>query len=142
MSYSVKTVLWAWCISFLFLAIFSVGAVAGEKKTDIRKIKIGVTVGHLQEERWQREIEMFRKYASDNGFEILVQSAEGNVDNQIKQSENLINQNIDVLILQPVDSGAVQPIIEMAHEEGIPVIAFPARNALRYSTVEKLFAVP
>ncbi len=97
---------------------------AGEKKTDIKKAKIGVTVGHLAGERWMREIEMFKQYAAEHGFEILVQSAEGNVDTQIKQSENLINQNIDVLILQPVDSAAVQPIIEMAHEEGVPVIGY------------------
>ncbi len=95
---------------------------AGEK--NLRDIKVGVSVGHTQEERWQREIEMFQNYADTHGFTLMVQSAENNSDNQIKQCENLFNQGIDVLILQSLDASAVSPIIDMAKEEGIPVVAY------------------
>ncbi|MCL2864072.1 MAG: substrate-binding domain-containing protein [Lachnospiraceae bacterium] len=91
---------------------------------DISDIRIGVSIGHTQEERWQREIEMFRAFADEYGFELLVQSAENDVQNQIAQSENLIVQGIDVLILQSIDADAVSPIIETAHAEGVPVISY------------------
>lgn len=97
-------------------------AMAGQKA--VKDIRIGVSVGHTQEERWQREIDMFQRFADEHGFKLMVQSAENNADNQIKQCENLFNQNIDVLILQSLDASAVAPIIDMAKDEGIPVIAY------------------
>jgi D-xylose transport system substrate-binding protein len=93
-------------------------------KKDIKDIKIGVSVGTTQEERWQREIDMFKAYADENGFELNVQSAEGNAQKQVSQCENLINQGIDVLILQSLDAAAVAPIITEAHDAGIPVISY------------------
>ncbi|ADK79885.1 sugar ABC transporter substrate-binding protein [Sediminispirochaeta smaragdinae] len=91
---------------------------------DIKNIKVGVSVGHTQEERWQREIDMFRAYAKEHGFELLVQSAENNAQKQVSQCENLINQGIDVLILQSLDASAVAPIITSAHDAGIKVISY------------------
>ena len=93
-------------------------------KKDIKDIKVGVSVGTTQEERWQREIDMFKAYATDKGFELNVQSAEGNAQKQVSQCENLINQGIDVLILQSLDAAAVAPIITEAHDAGIPVISY------------------
>jgi D-xylose transport system substrate-binding protein len=91
---------------------------------DIKDIKVGLSIGHTQEERWQREVDMFRQYANGKGFELLVQSAENNVQRQVSQCENLINQGVDVLILQSIDADAVAPIINIAHEEGIKVISY------------------
>jgi len=96
----------------------------GTGAKDIKDIKIGVSVGHTQEERWQREIDMFETYAKEKGFELLVQSAENNAQKQVSQCENLFNQGIDVLILQSLDASAVAPIIDAAHQEGIPVISY------------------
>ncbi|MBR0597102.1 sugar ABC transporter substrate-binding protein [Sinanaerobacter chloroacetimidivorans] len=101
----------------------SVPETEGQAK-DIKDIKIGVSVGHTQEERWQREIDMFKAYADEHGFELLVQSAENNAQKQVSQCENLFNQGIDVLILQSLDASAVAPIIDTAHQEGIPVISY------------------
>ncbi|MDR1613892.1 MAG: substrate-binding domain-containing protein [Planctomycetota bacterium] len=100
----------------------STAVFAGQKA--VKDIRVGVSVGHTQEERWQREIDMFQQFADEHGFRLMVQSAENNADNQIKQCENLFNQGIDVLILQSLDASAVAPIIDMAKEEGIPVIAY------------------
>lgn len=98
-------------------------AAAGQTK-DIKDIKVGVSIGHTQEERWQREIDMFRAYAEEKGFEILIQSAENDAQKQVSQCENLVNQGVDVLILQSLDAEAVAPIIETAHNEGIKVISY------------------
>lgn len=91
---------------------------------DVTEISVGVSVGHTQEERWQREIAMFEEFANEKGFSLSVQSAENDVQKQISQCENLINQGIDVLILQSLDAEAVAPIIDLAHEEGIKVISY------------------
>lgn len=91
---------------------------------DVSEIRVGVSVGHTQEERWQREIDMFKEYADEQGFELMVQSAENEVQKQLSQCENLLNQGIDVLVLQSLDAEAVAPVIDMAHQEGVPVISY------------------
>lgn len=93
-------------------------------KKDLSEIHVGVSIGHTQEERWQREVEMFENYAKEKGFKLSVQSAENSPQKQVSQCENLINQGIDVLIMQSIDADAVTPIVDMAHENGIKVVAY------------------
>ncbi|KUO75243.1 MAG: D-xylose transporter subunit XylF [Clostridia bacterium BRH_c25] len=94
------------------------------KAKDIKDIKIGVSVGTLKQERWQREVEMFKTYADEKGFELVVQSAEDDAQKQASQVENLISQGIDVLIIQSLDAEACAPLVDAAHEAGIPVISY------------------
>ncbi|AIF50783.1 sugar ABC transporter substrate-binding protein [Pelosinus sp. UFO1] len=103
----------------------SSGKSSGSKVAkDIKDIKIGISVGTLKQERWQREIDMFKAYAKDKGFQVLVQSAEDDAQKQVSQCENLINQGIDVLIVQSIDADASAPIVNAAHEAKIPVVSY------------------
>jgi D-xylose transport system substrate-binding protein len=96
-----------------------------EKPAEEKKdIVIGISVGTLKQERWQREIEMFEAYAAEHGFQVKVQSAEDDPQKQMSQCENLISQGVDVLIVQALDSEAAGAIVGPAHEAGIPVIAY------------------
>ncbi|MCF7944769.1 MAG: substrate-binding domain-containing protein [Spirochaetia bacterium] len=112
-------------LGILFIASFGLAAQGQQgEKADDGALKIGISIGTLKQERWQREIEMFREAGEAKGVEILVQSAEDVASKQISQCENLISQGVDVLIVQALDSNATGAIIEPAHEMGIPVIAY------------------
>ncbi|VBB08209.1 Hypothetical protein LUCI_3478 [Lucifera butyrica] len=91
---------------------------------DINHIKIGVSIGTLKQERWQREIDMFNDYAKKNGFQLLVQVADDDPQKQVSQCENLINQGVNVLIVQSIDANACDPIVKEAHAAHIPVISY------------------
>ncbi len=95
----------------------------GETK-DISDIVVGVSVGNTTEERWNREIEMFRQYGEEHGFEMNIQIANNDVNRQISQCENLLNQGVDVLIVQSLDAEAAGPIVQSAHDAGVQVIAY------------------
>ena len=99
------------------------GSSSGGAK-DLKDIVVGVSIGTTTEERWNREIEMFRAYADAQGFELLVQDAGNDTTKQISQCENLINQGIDVLICQPLDGEAAAPVVSAAHDAGIKVISY------------------
>lgn len=99
------------------------GSSSAETK-DIKDIVVGVSIGTTTEERWNREIEMFRNYASEKGFELLVQDAGNDTTKQVSQCENLLNQGVDVLIVQPLDGEAAAPIVDAAHQSGIKVISY------------------
>lgn len=99
-------------------------AASGGETKDISEISVGVSLGTLKQERWAREAEMFQQYADDNGFEINIQSANDDTALQISQCENMINQGVDVLLLQPLDAETVSPVIDEAHDAGIKVISY------------------
>lgn len=56
-------------------------------------------------------------------FEIIFYDAKYDPNEQLKQAENLISQNVDAIILMPVDAEAAKPIVTAIHEAGIPLIS-------------------
>lgn len=61
--------------------------------------------------------------AKELGVELIVVDAGDDSAKQTNDIEDLINKNISVLIVNPVDSDAVAPAVEDAIEKGIKVIA-------------------
>ena len=55
--------------------------------------------------------------------ELVVESADVDVQGQIQQIQNLINRGVDAIIINPNDQNALNPIIEEAVAAGILVIA-------------------
>jgi D-xylose transport system substrate-binding protein len=88
------------------------------------KIKIGFSMDTLQEERWQKDRDLFIAAAEALGAEVDVQSANSDDAKQIAQAENLISQGVDVLVVVPHNAEATAAIVEKAHEAGIKVLAY------------------
>ena len=61
-------------------------------------------------------------HAELHGLETLYSDAENDDAQQLVAIQNFIGQKVDFLIVNPTNSQAVQPGIEMAHNAGIPVI--------------------
>lgn len=115
------------CIIAVGMVFASAQAVfaAGAREPEEAPIRIGVSFGTLQQERWTREREMMEEYAREiGGIQILVQSADSDATMQNQQAENLITQGVDVLIVIPQDAEAAAVIVQEAHGAGIPVIAY------------------
>lgn len=99
------------------------GETTGETK-DISEIVVGLSIGNTTEERWNRELTMFDKYAEEKGFTLNTQIANNDANKQVSQCENLLNQGVDVLIVQSLDAEGAAPIVESAHDAGVKVIAY------------------
>ena len=88
------------------------------------KIKIGFSMDTLQEERWLRDRELFKKSVEALGAEVEILAANGDDALQISQAETLISQGIDLLVIVPHNAEATAAIVHRAHEAGIKVIAY------------------
>ncbi len=127
---SKKTI--ALIISLLLLIIVSSGVIFYKTFTDApegtpqteKKIVIGLSMGTLRTERWERDKELIIEYAGKNNAVVNVEIANENNNLQITQAENLINQGVEVLIVVPHDAEVTAQIVDMAHEAGIKVIAY------------------
>lgn len=95
---------------------------AADKGND--KIKIGFSMDTLQEERWQKDRDLFKAAAEALGATVEVQSANSDDAKQISQAESLISQGVDVLVVVPHNAEATAAIVEKAHAAGIKVLAY------------------
>lgn len=119
-------------IGLLLLAVVAGACVSGSqtnngarrKKGPNEPIKIGFSMDTLKEERWQRDRDLVEKRAKEIGAEVNVQVANGSDSEQIKQAENMLTQGVDVLIVAPHNSEVAASIVEAAHRQGVPVIAY------------------
>lgn len=89
-----------------------------------KKITIGLSMDTLQEERWQKDRDIFVEAAKKLGAEVNVQSANSDDAKQISQAENLISQGVDVLVVIPHNADASAAIVEKAHAAGIKVLSY------------------
>ncbi len=95
-----------------------------KKKGPDEPVVIGFSMDTLKEERWQRDKDLVEKRAKELGMQVLVQVANSDDNLQIKQAENLLTQNVDVLIVAPHNAEIAASIVEAAHRQGVPVISY------------------
>lgn len=87
-------------------------------------IQIGLSFDSFVIERWQKDSDVFVSTAKENGAEVNVQNANGDVETQISQIRYLIQKKVDVLVIVCVDSYSLADVVQEAQDAGIKVIAY------------------
>src|SRR5438067_208260 len=85
---------------------------------------IGLSMDTLKEERWQGDRDLFVTRATEFSADVLVQSANSYDTRQISEVQALISRRVDVLVIVPHNGGAMAKAVNMAHDAGIPVLAY------------------
>ncbi len=88
------------------------------------KIKIGFSMGTLQEERWERDRDIFVSTAKELGADVIVQNADNDSQEQVSQVKYLLDQGIDILVIIPQDAEKAAPLVQMAKKAGKKVISY------------------
>ena len=112
----------------LYIMIFVVLASSWTMAQNISVVgtpaKIGFLMDSLKVERWQTDLDNFQKRAKELGAEVLVETAEGDDELQFKQSQNLIDAGVKVLVLVPHDTQKAARIVSSAKSRNVPVICY------------------
>lgn len=115
-------------LSLIFIKLYKPNLyLSGATKTNLEdnnKIKIGFSLGTLKEERWIKDRDIMMTKARELDAEIIIQNANNDDQDQLKQVKYLLDQGIDVLILVPNDYTRAAAAVEMAKEKGVPVISY------------------
>jgi D-xylose transport system substrate-binding protein len=96
----------------------------GTETAQAAGVRIGLSLDTLKEERWQKDRDIFVRRATELGATVQVLAANGDDTVQISDVEKLITSGVDVLVIVPHDGKAMAKAVELAHEAGIPVIAY------------------
>ena len=107
----------------LALVVGSSMLFAGGSK-DSGTMKIGVSIPTLREERWVEDYNGFLDAQEKFGVDIIIQVADNSAARQQAQVENMITQGVKALVIAPHDAVAARQLVQMAHKEKIPVIAY------------------
>lgn len=97
--------------------------VAVESTTD-DGIEIGMSFDSFVIERWQRERDVFVSTANELGAEVNVQTANGEVKEQILQIEYFIDKGVDLIVIVAVDADSLGNVIAKAKKAGIKVMCY------------------
>jgi D-xylose transport system substrate-binding protein len=103
----------------------------GKTSTQVKPIKIGLSMATLQEERWRRDRDYFSERVKQLGGELIAQNANNDNQEQLQQVEYLLNQKIDVLVIVPHDLNQAAAAVQMAKRAGVKIISYDRliRNA-------------
>ncbi|MBP1947428.1 ribose ABC transporter substrate-binding protein RbsB [Virgibacillus litoralis] len=85
-------------------------------------IKIGLSVSTLNNPFFVSLRDGAEAAAEEAGYEIVTADAQNDASTQLSDIEDLLQQDIDVLLVNPTDSEAVVSAIESANDSGVPVI--------------------
>ena len=84
--------------------------------------KVGLSISTLNNPFFVSLRDGAEAAAEEAGFEITTADAQNDAATQVSDIEDLLQQNIDVLLVNPTDSAAVVSAIESANDSGVPVI--------------------
>lgn len=105
------------------------GSNDNEKDGDAdENIKIGLSVSTLNNPFFVDLRDGAEAAAEEKGFEVITSDAQDDSSTQLNDVEDMLQQDIDVLLINPTDSDAVGSAIGLANAEDVPVITVD-RNA-------------
>ncbi len=106
-------------------AIFGLMA-AGSATAQDDGLKIGMTFQELNNPYFVSMQEALNEAAAQIGAEVVVTDAGHDVAKQISDVEDMLQQDIDILLLNPTDSAGIESAVRMAKEQDVIVVAVDA----------------
>ena len=119
-----RFVAFAVAVMVVVFASACVEAPSDKSNKNSGRIRIGLSMDTLKEERWQRDRDLFVERAKELGADVLVQSADGDDKVQTQQAENLLTQGVNVLVVIPHNGEVAASIVEASHRQNVPVISY------------------
>jgi D-xylose transport system substrate-binding protein len=89
-----------------------------------RHPKIGFLIHAYDSPRWENDVKYFTEEVKRLKGKVLVREAGNDKNLQLKQAGELIREGVSVLVVVPVDQYAAGRIVDVAHDNGIKVIAY------------------
>ncbi|KYG30659.1 D-ribose ABC transporter substrate-binding protein [Priestia endophytica] len=93
-----------------------------KKKGNLEDIKIGLSVSTLNNPFFVSLKNGAVKEAKKQGMDVVIVDAQNDSAKQVNDVEDLLQQGVDVLLINPTDSAAISTAVQSANNIGIPVV--------------------
>ncbi|MDN6730911.1 MAG: substrate-binding domain-containing protein [Atopostipes suicloacalis] len=92
------------------------------KEKEASELVVGASISTLNNPFFISLDEGINNLAAEKNAEVKSVDAQNDTAKQSNDIEDLIQQDVDILLINPVDSSAITPAVESANAAGIPVI--------------------
>ena len=116
-----KTLLKSVSIAALGIAVSAMAATAQDDQ-----LKIGMTFQELNNPYFVSMQEALQEAAASIGADVVYTDAGHDVAKQISDVEDMLQQNIDILLLNPTDSAGIESAVKMAKDQNVIIVAVDA----------------
>jgi ABC-type sugar transport system substrate-binding protein len=106
------------CLALALMAL----AFAAPTAAQSSKLRIGLVQLGTDNPFWVAQVEGGQEAARRYGFDLVVTSGEGDVTKQVKAFEDLVNQGVNAISINPLDAKAFGPSMKKAADANIPVV--------------------
>ncbi len=108
------------------LLVTSIAAIglAASASVSLAQVVVGVSWNNFQEERWKTDEAAIKSVLDAAGAKYISTDAQSSASKQLTDIENLISQGANALIVLAQDTDAIQPAIQKAVDESIPVVGY------------------
>ncbi len=86
--------------------------------------KVGVSMPTKDLQRWNQDGENMKKLFEEAGYEVDLQFASNDVQQQLNQVTNMINTGCEVIVVSAIEGSSLGSALDLAKEKNIPVIAY------------------
>ncbi len=86
--------------------------------------KVGVSMPTKDLQRWNQDGDNMKKELEEAGYEVDLQYASNDVNQQISQIENMIDEGAEVLVIAAIEGSSLGTPLQTAKDYEIPVIAY------------------
>ncbi|WP_202406418.1 ABC transporter substrate-binding protein [Pontibacillus yanchengensis] len=118
-------------ISLILLGACSNESGSGESENSAKAkgedLKIGMSFQEMNNPYFISMKESFEEAAASIGAETIISDAQHDVTKQVNDINDMIQQNIDILLINPTDSEGVESAVKQAKEAGITTVAIDAQ---------------
>lgn len=87
-----------------------------------KDIQVGVSMALFDDNFLTIVRTAIQKEMQKDGVKGQIEDAKGDVSQQLQQVQNFIGQGVDAIIVNPVDTNAVKPIMDQATKANIPLV--------------------
>ena len=86
--------------------------------------KVGIAMPTKSLERWNRDGSYLEEQFKSKGYEVSLTYSDNKIDQQVKDIEGLIADNVNLLVVAAIDGESLSQVLAQAKEQGIPVISY------------------
>ena len=119
----VKKKLFALMLSAAMVTSMMTGCAEEGKKTKDGKT-VGIAMPTKNLERWNRDGSYLEKEFKAKGYEVKLTYSDNKIDQQVKDIEGLIADDVDLLVVAAIDGESLSQVLGDAKDEDIPVISY------------------
>ena len=93
-------------------------------QADLSGKKVGISMPTKSLERWNRDGSFLDQQFKNAGADTELTFSDNKIDQQVKDIENLIADNVDLLVVAAIDGESLSNVLANAKDMNIPVIAY------------------